>query len=254
MSIKTLRGDTIIEVLLATTIFALISISTMVIMNSNTNNLEANLELTMVRAEVDAQAEAIRFIHDAYVAEGDYSVVVQADNSKSQYYRLWKYLTEDLATNTDTGAPAAAQDSCDDYYGDGANSIFGSRRTYAIDTRTLSVAQNSSGTFNETEIKKIVFPADQATFVPAVTYSRIVYGDTDPDDQALISDNATNISSVQGLWVNTVPAQVNSSVANAKPEFFDFHVYACWYGPGRNHPSTIGTILRLYNPAIGGGN
>lgn len=253
MSIKTLRGDTIIEVLLATTIFALISISTMVIMNSNTNNLESNLELTMVRAEVDAQAEAIRFIHDAYVAEGDYSVIADLNSSKSQYYRLWKYLTEDLATATDTGAPDVSLDSCSDYY-NGQNSIFASnRKSYALDTRTLSVLQNSEGAFDDSEIKKIVFPANQDVFVPAITHSRIVYGDTDPDEQELIADNATEISSVQGLWVNTVPAQIKTTeTLSAKPEFFDFHVYTCWYGPGRNHPTTIGTIIRLYNPAIGG--
>ena len=35
---------------------------------------------------------------------------------------------------------------------------------------------------------------------------------------------------------------------NYPPEFYDFHIRTCWYGPGETVPTTIGTIIRLYNP------
>lgn len=34
------------------------------------------------------------------------------------------------------------------------------------------------------------------------------------------------------------------------PEFFDFHIRTCWYAPGVKRPSTIATIVRLYNPEL----
>lgn len=54
------RGDTIIEVLLAITVFSMVSIATMTIMNQGTNAAQRALEITHVRQEIDAQAEALR--------------------------------------------------------------------------------------------------------------------------------------------------------------------------------------------------
>lgn len=54
------RGDTIIEVLLAITIFSMVSIGTMTIMNQGTNAAQRSLEITLVRQQIDAQAEALR--------------------------------------------------------------------------------------------------------------------------------------------------------------------------------------------------
>lgn len=59
------RGDTIIEVLLAITVFSLVSIATMTIMNQGTNAAQRALEITHVRQEIDAQAEALRAAQQA---------------------------------------------------------------------------------------------------------------------------------------------------------------------------------------------
>lgn len=62
------RGDTIIEVLLAVTVFSMLSIGTMTIMNQGTNAAQRALEITLVRQQVDAQAEAIRASQQAAAA------------------------------------------------------------------------------------------------------------------------------------------------------------------------------------------
>ncbi len=62
------RGDTLIEVLFAVTVFSLVTVGALSIMNSSTAMAERALETTLVRNQIDAQAEALRYIHDSYVA------------------------------------------------------------------------------------------------------------------------------------------------------------------------------------------
>ena len=63
------RGDTIIEVLFAVTVFAMVAVGSMAIMNQGTGTAQRSLEITQVRQQIDAQAEAIRYIHQSYVAQ-----------------------------------------------------------------------------------------------------------------------------------------------------------------------------------------
>jgi len=60
------RGDTIIEVLLAVTIFSLVAVGARVIMNQGTNAAQRALEITQVRHQIDAQAEALRAAQQAH--------------------------------------------------------------------------------------------------------------------------------------------------------------------------------------------
>lgn len=61
------RGDTIIEVIFAIVIFAFVAISSLAIMNQGVATGEQALEITLVRQQVNAQAEALRYIHEAAV-------------------------------------------------------------------------------------------------------------------------------------------------------------------------------------------
>lgn len=61
----------------------------------------------------------------------------------------------------------------------------------------------------------------------SATYSKIRY------DSAL--------PTAEGIWVQ--------SVKRAGSGFYDFHIRACWNSPGRSNPMTLGTIVRLYEPA-----
>jgi type II secretory pathway pseudopilin PulG len=68
MRLNRQKGDTIIEVLFAVTVFALVAVGSLSIMNQGTGVSQRALEITLVREQIDAQAEAIRYIHQAYVA------------------------------------------------------------------------------------------------------------------------------------------------------------------------------------------
>lgn len=62
-------GDTIIEVLFATTVFSLVAVSGLSIMNQGTGMAQRALEIGLVRQQIDAQADALRYLNQAYVAD-----------------------------------------------------------------------------------------------------------------------------------------------------------------------------------------
>lgn len=69
--------------------------------------------------------------------------------------------------------------------------------------------------------------------VPSVTYSQIAYTASGAFSQA------------QGIWIEGIVG--NTGDGNTK--YTDFHIVACWDSPGGGPPSTIATIVRLYEPA-----
>lgn len=58
------RGDTLVEVLLGVTIFSLVAVVALETMNRGMAIAQYSLETTLVRQQVDAQAEMIRYAHD----------------------------------------------------------------------------------------------------------------------------------------------------------------------------------------------
>ena len=90
------QGDTIIEVLFAVTVFAMVAVGAMSIMNQGTGTAQRSLEITQVRQQIDAQAEALRFVHQSYVAQ------FQRGAAPTGKAVLW----EDLVDNSDEPASA----------------------------------------------------------------------------------------------------------------------------------------------------
>ncbi len=63
------RGDTIIEVLFAVTVFSMIAIGGLSLMNKGTAMAQRALEIGLVREQMDAQADALRYLNHAYIAD-----------------------------------------------------------------------------------------------------------------------------------------------------------------------------------------
>jgi len=63
------RGDTLIEVLLAVTIFSMVAVGTLSIMSQGTNAAQRAIEITLVRQQIDSQVEALRAAHQAAASE-----------------------------------------------------------------------------------------------------------------------------------------------------------------------------------------
>lgn len=96
------RGDTMIEVLFAITIFSLVAVGGLAIMNQGTATAQRALEITLVRQEIDAQAETIRFLNSSYIA----SFIPNASFAANTPAGQWQ-LMEDSIIST---AAASASD------------------------------------------------------------------------------------------------------------------------------------------------
>jgi type II secretory pathway component PulJ len=62
------RGDTIIEVVFAVTVFSMVAVGGLALMNQGAAMAQRSLEIGMVRDQMDAQADALRYMHSAYIA------------------------------------------------------------------------------------------------------------------------------------------------------------------------------------------
>ncbi|MNH27768.1 hypothetical protein D3C79_878920 [compost metagenome] len=71
-----------------------------------------------------------------------------------------------------------------------------------------------------------------AVLKPADTYAKVSYAPT---------------LKAAGIWVEAIKSAGFDNPANKSP-YVDFHIRACWDGPGLNVPMTTGTIVRLYEP------
>lgn len=202
------QGDTIIEVLFAVAVFAMVAVGSMSIMNQGTSTAERSLEITLVRQQMDAQAEAIRYIHGAYVAafqnNGSAVTGIAAE---------WVKMTDKTTGRGADGASAFGQTA-----GTSCPTAVPGQRPFVLNARTATVS-------NTTPVMTAPLNASLPPF------SQVVY------------NSDSSINSAYGIWIEAVP----SSGSNG-PGFVDFHVRACWDSPGSSAPITLGTIVRLYEP------
>lgn len=225
MLVSKQRGDTIVEVLFAVTVFSLVAVGGLSLMNQGTAMAQRSLEIGLVRDQMDAQADALRYIHNAYVAN--------FGNDDAQTALVWHDVAEAHAVTA-----AQPYDTMTD----------GQR----CQLPGASAAGASDGEPFALDIKKL----DGQDGGPVVLYSRS--GDvTDmPISRAITDDYVptfaqvryppeTNATTAEGIWIQAVRAPGS----NGHLGYFDFHIRACWLTPGQLTPVTLGTIVRLYDPA-----
>lgn len=233
------KGDTLIEVTLAVGIFSMVAVAVLAVMNGSASSAQTALEATLTREEIDAQADALRFIHSAYVADKS---IAQSDSREtksvtqimadSDYAKLWHEIISNPA-NTDSLA-AYPPSTCETAYSDTSLA-----NAFILNTHLLGEINN--GTTDNIVIR----PTDGSNlFIPASTYPRLVYADS----ASLLANNNT-FQSAEGLYIVPVPEQLPAGSTDS-PSYYDFYIRSCWYGIGDRDtaPSTISTVMRLYNP------
>jgi type II secretory pathway pseudopilin PulG len=101
------QGDTLIEVLFAIAAFSLIAISSLAIMNQGANTAQRSLEITLVRQQLDAQAETLRYLNSSYVTVFRPGVAYGSATPAAQWSDI---LNSGLVTNVsnfpDTSCPS----------------------------------------------------------------------------------------------------------------------------------------------------
>lgn len=105
---ETQKGDTLIEVLFAFAVLSLVIIGALSIMNQGAVAAQRSLETTLVSQEVDGQAETLRFLHDAYVANYRTGVIPATATPAGQWYAMSQKITATTTTSLQnlTSCPA----------------------------------------------------------------------------------------------------------------------------------------------------
>lgn len=270
------RGDTIIEVTIAISIFSLVSIISLQLMDRDIALLQGALESEMARNEIDAQAEALRYIQNAYLSERELA------SNKREYQNLWLKLSRGDANNkankVGVGLANEAKNisqytsvACRNYYETSKSEIYHNLfddKGFVINTRKVNPKN-----VNETIVQSAGDGAvanPKKVFVEAPIYPRIIYSNNNGSNPASVQINRESLSEsypegsidptldmqqsqklfdhvelVEGIWVIAVKQETSGT---KEPEFYDFHIRTCWYAPGHNQASTIATTIRLYNP------
>lgn len=255
-----LSGETMIEIGLAISVFAIVALATVSLMSSGVNTSQRSLEITMARNEIDAQAEALRFIHSSSLAER------KAAKDRHQYSPLWQKISEKVDNGGFTNKYGGIKtefslERCEHAYSgtkkEPEDNIFNDK-AFVFNTRLLDLKKSTILEYSHF-VNKIIIPAEKSNryFIKSPLYPRIIYGNTynsansDSTSSQLIEKDKSNpntrVDKVEGIWI---VATRSESERNGKPEFYDFHIRTCWYSPGSSRPTTIGTIVRLYNPEL----
>ena len=232
-------GDTLVEVALAIGIFSMVAIAVISVISSSTSSAQSTLETTVTREAIDAQAEALRFLQSAYIAGGE------SGTSNNEYAKIWKAITDLADKNTnDPSAIEYAPSTCAANYE--GNKLF-NQGAFVINIQKISTL----------DPKQIVVTTDKVEFTEASTYPRLVYSSraSNPDETILGQDTGEILRKVEGVYIVAVKDAkdtylVNGSDVSKGSAYYDFYIRTCWYTPGAEIPSTISTVIRLYDPDV----
>ncbi len=230
------RGDTLVEVTIAIGIFSMVAIAVVSVVNGSTSSSQSALETTVAREEIDAQAEALRFIQNSYLTD------IGNGGNESE---LWDAITKKAVEPGDVLEYNVNQ--CSDIYNTDNYKI---KNSFIINTRKLR-----DGTTND-----IIKSYDKNLFYEASTYPRVVYSNNNSEDGTLLNqDKGTVFQRVEGLFIIAVKNSssggsatniVEGDTIKRRSAYYDFYIRSCWYAPGSNSPTTISTVVRLYNPNV----
>lgn len=251
---STKRGETIIEAMFAFAIFSLVAVLTVSLMNSGIATGERSLELVTARNELNAQAEALRFIHSSYISEKSLPECTDetvGQRNCQQYKEIWENITSNAVYSDSVGIDYPLS-NCNEVYDRG---LLASHSAFVLNTRQLLAHDNRIGVvYNDNDA---YIPASSGLFRAAPLNARIIYtagstgsnsGDNDDNSTQQITTALTDyrkVASVEGIWI--IPVQGPTS-GGSGPQYYDFYIQTCWYGTDSPAPSSLDTIVRLYNP------
>lgn len=99
LSIKRKDGDTLIEVLFAIAVFSFVVVASLALMNQGTAASQRALEVTLVRQQIDAQAETLRFMHDSYVSIYQSGISFNMTDNQTSPAEEWAKMVDSIRTS-----------------------------------------------------------------------------------------------------------------------------------------------------------
>lgn len=204
------RGDTLIEVLFAIAVFSFVVIGSLALMNQGTAASQRSLEITLVRQQIDAQAETLRFMHDSYVSIYQPDIQFDYNDGQNSPAEEWaRMLNSVRASNVQSASDFSVGIFCPDP----------PTGSFIVDPRNV----------------KFIGSTQAGSLQPAQNFSQVTY------------DGSGNFEAGRGIWIEAIRSQAGSG-GGSSTGFIDFHLRACWDSLGQTIPMSIGTIVRLYEP------
>lgn len=208
---RTQAGDTLIEVLFAVTVFSLVVVAALSIMNQGTAASQRSLETTLVRQQIDSQAETLRFLHESYVSNYQSGYAsnpsLTLTGPTGQFYAIVQSVA---ATNAKSASAFA----------DAATCPTPPTGSFILNTHTATLVTNP------------------ALFKPATTSAQLTFD----------TSNDATLTASEGIWIEAIRSGTSSDPSQSNSGYIDFHIRACWSAPGLNVARNLGTIVRLYEP------
>ncbi len=248
----TRRGDTLVEVMFSVGIFGLVAIGAIGVMNRGLYTAQGTLETTMARGEMDTQAEALRFIHDAYASK--------KTSTNNNYREVWKTIVKDYVNKPDNPAFLKFKDIYQ-LIAQGGGEYNGEFYSTCGDLYSEDVLPSNAFAINPSEIQSgdidsIIYGTDKLSTTGV--YPRLNYlSESDLLTDATASGlGERTLQTAEGIVVLAAesesgilcdPTEDDPSVDDWRPDFYDFYIYTCWDTPGSNNPRTVSTTVRLYN-------
>ena len=214
------RGDTLIEVLLALTIFTTAVIGVMYVMNRSIGVSQRSLEITQSRTQIDNQIELLRHVHNlALVSSGRSSAGLAIGNSSGSgeltAVSTWKEITSAARLIDPSQLPS--YDSVDNVRKCNPNDVFS----------TIDSAGNA--VYNDSVAAKAFFldPSDGS-------YKSFKGNSSEPATFARISRGDRGANS-EMIWIFAVKTKEDGATRNINSNkltvYYDFHIRACWHSP-----------------------
>ena len=203
-------GDTLVEVMVAFAVFAMVAIGAMNVMNQGTAGAQDTLETTHVRQQIDNQAEMLRYLHQAYLASPDDATVGGLPDK-------FRALVKMAADAESIGGIQEA-------------TPFGSTCTQGIPGNALyRFVLNTNPNDSNVGAQLASGNVRAANHASAPPYAQVTGSES------------------YGLWIE--PILSNALPNSGTARYIDFHIRACWNSASSSPQRTLGTIVRLYVPA-----
>lgn len=203
------RGDTLIEVLFAVSVFSLVAIGSLAVMNQGTAASQRALEITLVRQQMDAQAEALRFLNSSYIAAFRSGATYAPATPAGQ----WALLSANVKTHPILNTTQLGATLCPASYQRGSFIVNPQLATFVDFTQGLLQPSRTFSQINYVTNQPTIASAE-GIWIEATSYDPATSGDA----------NQSNLG------------------------YIDFRIFACWDSLGQDLPVTLGTIVRLYEP------
>lgn len=170
MQLARQKGDTIIEVLFAVTVFAMVAVGSLTIMQQGTAAAQRSLEITLVRQQIDAQAEAIRYIHQAYVANYQKGGAAPVGTAAEWPLMSDKAIGKGATVASDFGA-----------IGTSCPGVAPGEKPFILNARTATIAGSAPA----------MSPPADGSLPP---FAQVIYNDD------------SSINKAYGIWIEAVPS------------------------------------------------